>query len=315
MQLAKNDGYSLHSEPLLAGDDGTAQTVRRIREYVHQGKNDPRINHFVGRLLRGAGVASYDRPKEVRTIFEWVLRNIRFMQDPTDAECLRPAITTLEWGFGDCDDINAILLPTLLKTAGHRARLVTIASHPGAPEQFTHVYCEANVDGRWIPLDAARSGTRYGSAPSRHFRKRVWSLDSDSYEDLRGLGCGSCGGNCAGCSVKRRGTLGTHYRLNGLGRIYRSSGLGRVYRSSSLGDFDWGEFTDVINAAGKATTSIVAAAKAPAGFVYPSMNTYPPVGYPPIGGGVSAVGSISQNTLIVGGLVAFGAVLLLSRRS
>jgi hypothetical protein len=301
MQLATN-GYSLQSEPLLAGDDGTAQTVRQIRIYVHQGKNDPRINHFVGRLLRSAGVASYDRSKEVRTIFEWVLRNIRFMQDPTDAECLRPALTTLEWGFGDCDDINAILLPSLLKTAGHRVRLVTIASHPAAPEQFSHVYCEANVDGRWIPLDAARSGTRFGSAPSRHFRKRVWSLDSDSYEDLRGLGCNSCGGSCR---VKpRRRTLGTHYRLDGLGRMYRSSGLG---------DFDWGTFTDVINAAGKATTSIVAAAKTP-GFVYPSMNAYGPVGYPTSGGGVSAVGSISQNTLIIGGLAAIGLVLVMSSR-
>src|SRR6266403_368761 len=92
------------------------------------------------------------------------------------------------------DDINAILLPAMLKTAGHRVRLVTIASHPAAPEQFSHVYCEANVEGRWIPLDAARSGTRFGSAPSRAFRKRVWSLDADSYQDLRGLGCGACRG-------------------------------------------------------------------------------------------------------------------------
>jgi Transglutaminase-like superfamily len=311
MPLATN-AYSLQSEPLLAGDDGTVQTVRKIRTLVHQGKNDPRINHFVGRLLRAARVASYDRPKEVRAIFDWVVGNIRFMQDPTDAECLRPAATTLEWGFGDCDDINAILLPAMLKTAGHRVRLVTIASHPGAPEQFSHVYCEANVDGRWVPLDAARSGTRFGSAPSRVFRKRVWSLDADTFEDLRGLGCNSCGGACQ-VRPRRRTMLGTHYRsLAGLGRHYRSSGLGQD-------GFDWSSFTDVLNAAGKAATNIVTAAKTP-GFVYPSAAAYPPYGtyaVPPTvppGGGVSAVGAVSQNTLIIGGLAVVG-LLLVSRRS
>jgi len=286
----------VQSEPLLAGDDGTAQTVARIRGYVRQGKNDPFVNWKTGQILRAAAVPSYDDAGEIRAIFAWVLRNIRFQKDPVDAEALRWAATTLKWGFGDCDDINAILLPSMLKTAGHHVRLVTIASHPGAPEQFSHVYCEANLGGRWIPLDAARKGTSFGSAPSRYFRKRVWSLETDGYQDLRGLGCG------AGCSMRRR-TLGTHMRLDGLGRYYRASGLG---------DFDWSGFTDVLNAAGKTTSSIIAAARAPAGFVYPSMSTYPPVTPP----GVQAGGTmnLSNQTLIIGGIAALLAVVLLSRR-
>jgi transglutaminase-like putative cysteine protease len=302
---------SLHTEPLLDGDPGTVQTIAKIREYVHQGKNDPIVNEFTGRMLRAAGVPSYDRGKEVRAIFAWVLRNIRFMADPVDAECLRWARTTLEWGFGDCDDINAILLPSMLKTAGHHVRLITIASHPAAPEQFSHIYCEANVDGKWIPLDAARSGTRFGSAPARHYRKRVWSLEDASYQDLRGLGCGAgCDRNCAGCTVRRRMKLGTHYR-DALGRYYRASGLGQD-------GFDWSTFTDVLNAAGKATTSIIGAARAPGGIVYPSMPGYPPPqGFAPgiyPGGGVSAVGSISSNTMVLIGLGLAG-VLLLTRRN
>lgn len=309
MQLGTNDGYSLHSEPLLAGDDGTAQTVRKIRGLVNSGKNDPRINHFVGKLFRTAGVASYDRDGERRALFAWVLRNIRFMQDPTDAECLRPAATTLEWGFGDCDDINAILLPALLKTAGHHVRLVTISSHPAAPRQFSHVYCEAFDErtGRWIPLDAARRGTSFGSAPSHHFRKRVWSLESDDYKDLAGMGCGSCGGRCSGCSMTRR-NLGTHMRLAGLGRVYRSSGLGQD-------GFDWSAFANVLNSAGNATANIVRAAQAP-GIVFPSSAAYPSVGVAPTvlpGGGVSAVGSVSSQTLVLIGAALVGVVLLTRR--
>jgi hypothetical protein len=297
------DGYSLQSEPLLAGDDGTAQTVRAIRALVEQGKKDPRVNRTTGGILRAARVAPYDDAAEVRAIFSWVLRNIRFTKDPEGKECLRPAATTLQWGFGDCDDINAILLPSMLGSVGYRTRVVTIASHPGAPEQFSHVYCEVHLAGRWIPLDAARKGTSFGSAPARRFRKRVWSLISDDYQDLRGMPCGSS----AGCSMRRR-TLGTHMRLNGLGRYYRASGLGD--------GFDWGAFTDVVDSAGKAATSIVAASRAPAGVVYPAMSTYPPVGVAPgigPGGGVSAVGSISSNTLVWVGIAALGTLLLLRR--
>lgn len=305
MQLANNGGYSLQSEPLLAGDDGTAQTVAKIRALVELGKKDPRVNRTTGEILRRARVAPYDDAGEVRAIFSWVLKNIRFTKDPEGKECLRPAATTLQWGFGDCDDINAILLPSMLGSVGYRARIVTIASHPGAPDQFSHVYAEVHLGGRWIPLDAARKGTRFGSAPERRFRKRVWSLVADEYQDLRGLGCGACRGNCAGCSMKRRRTLGTHMRLQGLGRAYRSSGLG----------FDWGDFTDVLDSAGKATTSIIAASRAPGGIVYPSMSTYPPpYGAPGAPGGVSAIGSISSNTLILIGLGLAG-VFLLSRRS
>lgn len=301
--LVAQSAYTPQTEPLLAGDDGTIQTVARIREYVHQGKNDRFVNWKTGQILRAAGVPSYDDAGEIRAIFEWVLRNIRFQKDPVDAEALRWASTTLRWGFGDCDDINAILLPSMLKTAGHHVRIVTIASHPGAPEQFSHVYCEAFLNGRWIPLDAARPGTRFASAPSRHFRKRVWSLEADAYQDLRGLGCD----DCSRCAVRRRSRmLGTHYRLDGLGRYYRASGLG---------DFDWGAFTDVLDSAGKATTSIIAASRvAPTGIVFPSMSTYPPAGYPAPAGGASAFGAVSGNTwlLIGAGLVG---VLLLSRRA
>lgn len=91
----------------------------------------------------------------------------------------------------------------------------------------------------------------------------------------------------------------------------RLDGLGRTYRASGLGDFDWGAFTDVLDSAGKATTSIIAAARAPAGIVYPSMNTYPPPG-----GGISVGGAaeVSSKTLMWLGIGLVG-VFLLARRS
>lgn len=307
MDLAPHGRYSLQSEPLLSGDEGTAQTIAYIRQLVDLGKKDPIVNRTTGEILR-RGVAAYDELGEVRAIFKWVLRNIRFTKDPEGKECLRPARTTLEWGFGDCDDINAILLPSMLGTVGYRVRLVTISSHPGAPEQFSHVYCEVLLGNRWIPIDAARKGTQFGVEPARRFRKRIWSLIDDSFQDLAGLGCGSCNGNCAGCTMRRR-TLGTHVRLDGLGRTYRTS----------LGQFDWSDFASVLNAAGNAAGTVIRSTLAPSVPVYPSMPGYPapgaavPAAVPP-GGGVSAVGSISSNTMLLIGLGVVG-VLLLTRRT
>lgn len=313
--------YSLQSEPLLEGDAGTAQTIAWIRQLVDQGKKDPFVNRFTGTLLRRAGVAPYDDAGEIRAIFEGVLRHVRFTKDPEGKECLRPARTTLEWGFGDCDDINAILLPSMLGAVGYRTRIVTIASHPAAPEQFTHVYCEVFFRGRWVALDAARKGTKIGVPPSRHFRKRVWSIDEDRFQDVRGVGCDATG-PCAGCAM-RRGSLGRVYRSSGLGAPmthYRLGPLGRMYRSSGLGQdgssFDWGSFTDIANSIGKATTSIITAARAPIApypVVYPSMPNYPTPGtVVPPGGGIAAAGTISKNTLLLGGGLL--AVLLLARK-
>ena len=288
----------------------SAQTIAKIRGLVEQGKKNPFVNRTTGEILRRARVAPYDEPGEVRALFSWVLRNIRFTKDPEGKECLRPAWTTLQWGFGDCDDINAILLPSMLGSIGYRTRIVTISSHPAAPEQFTHVYAEVHLCGRWIPLDAARKGTSFGTAPGYRIRKRVWSLVADEYQDMGRLGCGACGGRCSGGCAMRGRTLGTHMRLNGLGRTYRASALGQD-------GFDWSAFSDVLNSAGKAATSIIGAARAPAGIVYPAMATYPPpVGMAPgiyPGGGVSAVGSVSSTTLVIGGLVLIGGLLILRR--
>ena len=100
-------------------------------------------------------------------------------------------------------------------------------------------------------------------------------------------------------------------RLEGLGRVYRSSGLGQD-------GFDWSAFANVLNTAGTTAANIVRAVNAPGipGIVYPSAAAYPQGVAPPVlpGGGVSAVGSVSTNSLILIGAALLGVVLL-TRRS
>jgi len=61
-------------------------------------------------------IQAFDFVGEIRSIFDWVRRNIRFFKDIDGVETLRTAREILTIRGGDCDDINAVLLPSLLLT-------------------------------------------------------------------------------------------------------------------------------------------------------------------------------------------------------
>lgn len=182
--LGQESGWS-QSTPLLAGDAGTSQTIDLIRKAVWQGLQDARVRAQLAQILQG--VPAYDTRGEAQAIFAWAVRHIRFTNDPIGHETISTASWTLANRIGDCDDINAVLIPTLLMTAGIPARLVTVSNDPADLSRFSHVYAEAEIGGRWIPLDAARPGARFGATVSQYQRKRLWSLVDRKYEDLAGL--------------------------------------------------------------------------------------------------------------------------------
>ena len=177
-------GWS-QSTPLLAGDPGTSQTIDLIRKAVWQGLSDARVRAQLAQILRG--VPAYDTQAELQAIYAWVRKNIRFTNDPVGHETVSTASWTITHGIGDCDDINAVLIPTLVMTAGIPARLVTVSNDPSDPSRFSHVYAEAESNGRWIPLDAARPGAKFGTTVRQFGRKRLWSLVDRKYQDLAGL--------------------------------------------------------------------------------------------------------------------------------
>jgi len=169
------------------GDRGTEFTIDKIRELVHAGMTDQIINRQAMAIVHAAGVQAFDFVGEIRAVFDWVRRNIRFFQDVEGVETLRTAREILTIRGGDCDDINAVLMSSLLMTIGHNVRLVTISSDADAPGVFSHIYCEVEIGGQWVPLDAARRDPAFGKGPRNYFRKRLWSLTSSNYRDVSGL--------------------------------------------------------------------------------------------------------------------------------
>jgi Transglutaminase-like superfamily len=292
-------------QPLLAGESGTVQTIAKMRELVDAALRDPAIIRLATDIVRH--VAAYDEMGEAQAIYDWVKSNIRFTKDPATKEKLYPPAELLKICAGDCDDIS-MLMATLLMAIGYVARLVTVSANGSAPDQFSHVYAEAQVQGQWIPMDAARPDSLFATEPPMYYRKRAWSLVDDSYQDLNGTQRGLHGTKI----YNHGGTVNLH-----LGEYprYRSY-LGSYVRVPQLGQDDGSGFWDsVVTAIPTITTgaaNIIKAAEGPdpmASFRTPFTPYSPPAGYPTSQAWpASLASSFSMGS---GALIAIGAGLLL----
>lgn len=224
-----SDAPRVNAVPLLHGDAGTAQTIGLARKLVENAIRDERINAFAVSLVRNT--PNHDDLSKVQQIFEWVLANISYVMDPVGPdgakEVLRNAIDTIRLGAGDCDDINAVLFPALYGSVGYSTRIVTVAVDPSNPEQYSHVYCEVDVNGEWVPCDAARPGAQFGLAPRRYFKKKIWPMTDSMQAGIFGF--------------RRRA-------LNGLAQL----------NGTTLGDGT--DYADIIRASGSAAAQVISAA-------------------------------------------------------
>jgi hypothetical protein len=182
--LAPSTRPRAETRGLAEGDAGTEETVREMVRLIEEGARDPDINALAVGIVRGTRVRQFDFDGERRALYSWMRRAIRFFRDIDGKETLRAARRTVEQGAGDCD-CQTILICALLKTIGHRTRIVTISSHPQAPDIFSHVFAEARDErGRWKPVDAARKQASYGRGPNHWYRRRHWDTEDGSFEEL-----------------------------------------------------------------------------------------------------------------------------------
>lgn len=257
--------------PLPGGDAGVAKTMRLIRQLVDAAIKDPFINRTAIQILQQSNAPQYDQCAAAQTIYEWVHRNIRYVQDPVGKETVRPANVILEVRAGDCDDINGVLIPSLLGTIGITTRGVTIAAAPGS-DDFTHIYAEAMLDGRWVALDAARPNVSFGQAPEVYHRRAEWPLTGSEVGQ---------GGYLAGMA-----------------------GLGDAATDPNA--IDW------VQAIGTEASGIIASLRAsPQNLTSPGMTLLPSGAYgvaPPGGTGINLSSNISPTEIIVG-LVLFGIAM------
>src|SRR3954463_13870624 len=135
-----------------SGNPGTLVTAGIIGRMIRDGSKDFLVRQKAIQIFRIAGVAPKDRFGEIRSLFEWVRRNIRYTRDIFQVETLHTARRMLELRAGDCDDMT-ILLGAMLVATGHPVRMVLAGFKPDKPHAYSHIYPEVLVAGRWLPVD------------------------------------------------------------------------------------------------------------------------------------------------------------------
>jgi len=140
------------------------QTVNNMRILAWEGQTSPLVRKFAIETLRR--VKPKDTISEVGALFHACCREIHYLADPIGAEFLQHPEVTVNTAAGDCDDMSILLASTLLMSemlsvgVPCRYKLVGFRGQP-----FSHVFLEANVDGKWIVLDPVA-----GSATSQMLR-------------------------------------------------------------------------------------------------------------------------------------------------
>ena len=145
---------------------GTLKTLEYITELIKQGAKDFCVRQKAIDIFFQCGVCPKNYLGEVRALFDWVRRNIRYTRDILQVELLHSARRILELRAGDCDDM-AILLGAMLMSTGHPVRLVVVGFRPDKPHAYSHIYPEVNVRGRWIPIDATMQRPMGWAPPAR----------------------------------------------------------------------------------------------------------------------------------------------------
>jgi hypothetical protein len=101
---------------------------------------------------------------EIVKIWNFVVRNFRYVYDPLTVDTFATAKLSLEAGGGDCDDA-AVLFASLLEAIGFHMRCRVITT-PDEPDNWVHIYPLVGVPkddaSDWLPLDMTVSGYKPG---------------------------------------------------------------------------------------------------------------------------------------------------------
>lgn len=119
--------------------------IDQLRKIVYGSLNQPTVRNLASALTFGLN----NPTDKVQAIYNWVKRRIRYVPESAGRDvALRPE-TTIGLSAGDCED-HAMLISTLAKLSGIQTRFKVISRDGNL---YTHIFSEALVNGRWIPLD------------------------------------------------------------------------------------------------------------------------------------------------------------------
>ncbi|MEW6775916.1 MAG: transglutaminase-like domain-containing protein [Bdellovibrionota bacterium] len=160
------------------GEAGVLETLGRMAMVIWHCSHSTRLAAFARELIGKAGVEAYDGRGEIKALFDWVTKNIRYTRDPYGYEWIQSVVPTLVFGHGDCD-CHTVLLGSLLMSVGYPVRLVIVGNSPG---NFHHVFLSTEYRGPLgnpikIDLDSTiPEGKGFDKAPNFPIRREFQIL-------------------------------------------------------------------------------------------------------------------------------------------
>lgn len=115
---------------------------------------DKGVADFTAQLLHDSGLDAHSEPQAVfECIYNYVRDNIHYISDPAGRiEKVKDARTTLQDGYGDCDD-QTVALCTMLAMIGYEPKIAIAKYIKDANANFQHVYCVVYSNGERFVLD------------------------------------------------------------------------------------------------------------------------------------------------------------------
>jgi hypothetical protein len=124
------------------------------------------------------GCKARDAECEIGRIWDFMVLNSRYTEDPTEVDTFATLKETLLSGGGDCDD-QVIGLGALLKAVGYPVA-ARVISTKDAPSQWVHIYplagCPKENPRQWVPLDNTVDGAYPGWQYERIGKHRDYKM-------------------------------------------------------------------------------------------------------------------------------------------
>lgn len=155
----------VNGDRLRARVGSAMDRLRYMAGLIHAHSGTAQFREIAGGFLSGRDfsgnwlIRPYDQFGELRAIYEFVQRNVRYTKDPFGMEgrdvtrAIFPPDKTMRDGIGDCDD-QVVLAGTLAHTVGYPVKLRGISQ---SGTHFDHTYALAGVRTRkgyrWVPVD------------------------------------------------------------------------------------------------------------------------------------------------------------------
>jgi transglutaminase-like putative cysteine protease len=138
----------------------------------------PLFVHFLATLIREYGVEARDPEALARAIQDYSVKYIKFFRERP--ERFQSPMRTIVWGLGDCDD-KTILIASALRTFRIPTRLVILRMKIDG-RNVGHVYPEAEIAGKWVPLESVRAYP-WGHDPSAIAKRRGFLVSKEIVGD------------------------------------------------------------------------------------------------------------------------------------